>query len=57
MTTIAKRYSGHDGLVFETVDTFLEDNDPWIKYKNQQTQQEYTCRQEAFLARFSPLPE
>jgi len=33
-----------------------KDNDPWVTYTNTQTKQEYSCRQEAFLSRFSPLP-
>lgn len=28
--------------------------DPWAQYKNTLTGQEYTCRLEAFLARFQP---
>jgi hypothetical protein len=33
-----------------------EENDPWIKYCNQDDR-EYTCRLEAFLSRFSKIPE
>jgi hypothetical protein len=32
-----------------------EEPDTWIKYENVKTKQEYTCRLEAFLSRFSPL--
>ena len=32
-----------------------EEQDPWVKYTNQQGQ-EFTCRLEAFQVRFSPLP-
>ena len=32
-----------------------EEQDPWIKYRNQDDR-EYTCRLEAFCARFNPLP-
>jgi hypothetical protein len=31
-----------------------EENDPWIRYSNQDN--EFTCRLEAFYARFSQLP-
>jgi hypothetical protein len=31
-----------------------EENDPWIKYCNQDDS-EFTCRLEAFLSRFLPL--
>jgi hypothetical protein len=33
-----------------------EENDPWIKYCNQDDR-EYTCRLEAFLSRFSRIPD
>jgi hypothetical protein len=31
-----------------------EENDPWVQYTDQ-NEQEFTCRLEAFLSRFSPL--
>lgn len=34
----------------------LVDNDPWVEYRKVSTGQEYSCRQEAFLARFSLKP-
>jgi hypothetical protein len=33
-----------------------EENDPWIKYSSLDDR-EFTCRLEAFLSRFSKLPE
>jgi len=33
-----------------------EETDPWVKYENIQTEQEYSCRLEAFQARFQLLP-
>lgn len=49
---------GH-GNTFKVVARYNpnEENDPWVKYFNIKTNQEYTCRLEAFLARFSPLPD
>jgi hypothetical protein len=35
----------------------LRGNDPWVSYTNLKTQQVYSCRQEAFLSRFVPLPQ
>jgi hypothetical protein len=32
-----------------------EEHDPWVRYRNQDDS-EFTCRLEAFLARFSPMP-
>jgi len=33
-----------------------EELDPWVQYRNQDNK-EFTCRLEAFVSRFSPLPE
>jgi hypothetical protein len=33
-----------------------EDNDPWIEYENYKTKERYTCRLEAFEARFTRSP-
>jgi hypothetical protein len=33
-----------------------EENDPWIRYRNQDDR-EFTCRLEAFLSRFTSLPQ
>jgi hypothetical protein len=50
-------YSGGNGLVFKITGLELKDGDPWVSYTNTQTLQEYSCRQEAFLSRFSLLPQ
>jgi hypothetical protein len=50
-------YTSADHKTFEVVERYQRDEDLWIKYRNQDTQQEYTCRLEAFLARFSPKAE
>ena len=34
-----------------------EEPDAWIRYRNSRTQQEYTCRLEAFLSRYTPIEE
>jgi hypothetical protein len=54
---LKKLYTDGNGKVFTIVGTSLRDNDPWVAYKNTQTEQEYSCRQEAFLSRFFPLPD
>jgi hypothetical protein len=33
-----------------------EETDPWVKYENIQTEQEYSCRLAAFESRFHLLP-
>lgn len=58
--TQEQRYWGSaDGLRFEVLAIYNpnEEQDPWVKYRNTDTLQEYTCRLAAFQARFSPLPD
>jgi hypothetical protein len=31
-----------------------EEQDPWVRYRDTSSQQEYTCRLEAFQSRFTP---
>jgi hypothetical protein len=50
-------YSGNNGSVFKITGLELRENDPWVTYINTQTLQEHSCRQEAFLSRFSLLPQ
>lgn len=50
-------YSDGKGNSFQIVALELKENDPWVGYINTTTLQEYTCRQEAFLSRFSVLPQ
>jgi triacylglycerol esterase/lipase EstA (alpha/beta hydrolase family) len=53
------RFSDGNGQTFRVLAKYNpnEENDPWVKYINEATNQEYTCRMEAFLARFSVAPE
>jgi hypothetical protein len=50
-------YSAPGGNEFKIIGLELKDSDPWVSYINTKTEQEYSCRQEAFLSRFSPLPQ
>lgn len=58
-TTVLDLFSDNNGNTFKVIAQYCpnEENDPWVKYINESTSQEYTCRKEAFLARFSPLPK
>ena len=58
-TKTVTRFSGSDGNTFKVVVTYNpnEENDPWVMYVNETTKQEYNCRLEAFLARFSPISD
>jgi len=51
-------YRSTDGTTFELMNTYCpnEEGDPWVTYQNVDTKQEYTCRKEAFLSRFTPTP-
>jgi len=51
------RYAAPTGKEFKVVDLGLKDGDPWVTYINTQTNESYSCRQEAFLSRFSLLPQ
>jgi len=48
-------YTSYNRDQFEVIEHYLKDQDPWVRYRNTQTGQEYTCRQEAFLQRFCLL--
>lgn len=50
-------YSDGKSKTFQVNGLELKNNDPWVFYINTQTHQEYSCRQEAFLSRFSLLPQ
>lgn len=45
-------YADGQGRQFEVTEHWLDQGDPWVRYINTQTLQEYQCRQEAFLSRF-----
>jgi hypothetical protein len=53
---INQLYSDGKGKEFSITGIELKDSDPWVSYINTQTKESYSCRQEAFLLRFSPLP-
>lgn len=50
-------YTDGKGKMFQIKSLELKENDPWVSYFNTQTCQEFSCRQEAFLSRFSTLPQ
>lgn len=51
-------YRTSDAIVVELLATYCpnEEGDPWVTFRNVETKQEYSCRKEAFLARYSPTP-
>lgn len=50
-------YTDGKGKTFQITLMELRNNDPWVGYVNTETLQAFTCRQEAFLSRFSTLPQ
>ena len=60
MNTLMKhgRWRGQD-VEMELLAVYApnEEPDTWIKYRNARTLQEYTCRWEAFLSRYTPIEE
>lgn len=47
---------GSPDNTFQVTGIELKDGDPWVTYINIKTNESYSCRQEAFLSRFSLLP-
>ena len=53
-----ERYVGSDySQTFRVLAVYSpnEDNDTWVEYLQESTQQRYTCRLEAFFTRFTRL--
>jgi hypothetical protein len=56
---VAKYYTDSQGKRFEVLAVWSpnEESDTWVRYVNTRTGNDYTCRLEAFLSRFSALPD
>lgn len=52
---VGAKYSALD-RIFEITALPVIENDQWVEYFNENTKQTYSCRLEAFLARFNMLP-
>lgn len=52
-----RRWADSHGHVFHLAAIWNphEETDPWARYTDPATGQEYTCRLEAFRSRFTPL--
>ena len=53
---VGAKYSGLERIFEITALPMIED-DQWVEYYNINTKQTYSCRLEAFLARFNPIPD
>lgn len=51
------RYTSSDSKEFEIIAVYCPNEEPdvWVTYRNRETNQEYSCRKEAFDARFVAL--
>lgn len=58
-TQVLDLFGDAQGNVFKVLSLYCpnEDNDSWIEYEKEATGQKYSCRLEAFLARFRALPK
>ena len=56
---LARFYSSPQGRRFEVVAVWgpNEEPDTWVRYVNSATGDDYTCRLEAFLSRFTETPD
>jgi len=56
---LSKYWSTPNGHEFELLSVYkpFEDPDDWARYRDILNDQTYTCRLEAFLARFHPAPD
>jgi hypothetical protein len=55
LVNVGDLYFSSNGSVYEIVDFWVAEGDPWIKYRNTLTGQEYSCLNDAFLLRFSHI--
>lgn len=55
------RWSSTDGTVFVVIGTMLIEGKDWVYYRAEKPKDhmpdEFSCYQESFVERFSPLPE
>ena len=45
-----------DHMRFRVIEVVKVDDHMWVYYRNEKTGQEYSCYQESFEQRFSPVP-
>ena len=55
--THLRAHETREDKTFIITDLPQKENDPWVVFENVKTKDSYNCRLEAFLARYSPLPD
>jgi hypothetical protein len=58
-TQVLDLFGDSNGNVFKVLSVYApnEESDSWVEYQKESTGQKYSCRLEAFLARFTVLPK
>ena len=55
------KWSGSDGKVFIVIGTMIVEGKSWVYYRSENQKdhmpKEFSCYEESFLSRFTPLPE
>lgn len=56
---VAQFYTDINGKRFEVLAVWSpnEENDAWVRYINTASGDDYTCRLESFLSRFTEIPK
>jgi len=57
MNIVGTVWQGNEGKKFRVIKIAEEQDNAWVHYKNIKTEQTYNCYLEAFLSRFTKVPE
>lgn len=55
--TVGSKWSGSDRKIFYVKAVVELEGHTWVHYGEWGTDREYSCYQESFLSRFTPLPK
>ncbi len=53
LVNVGDIYFTAEGRVFEVIDFWVDEGEPWVKYQNTDSGKEYSCLHDAFMSRFS----
>lgn len=53
LVNVGDIYFTSEGKNFEVIDFWVIEGEPWVKYRDINTEKEYSCLHEAFMVRFS----
>lgn len=52
LVNVGDIYFTAEGRVFEVIDFWVKDGEPWVRYRNTDNEKEYSCLHDAFMSRF-----